>query len=177
MKSRIYLDHAATTPVSDAARAALVEALGLTGNPSSVHGGGRAANALLEGARDTVARFAGVAVENIVFTSGGTEAIALASNGARLAVSVVVNFEEGAELSIADGDERKERQAEHRGGRAAGVAQLSRDGMRQRGELRVHRRAQVGQRHGLGDIGARPDPRLREPVRDQHLIGRDRSSP
>ena len=50
MKSRIYLDHAATTPVSDAARAALVEALGLTGNPSSVHGGGRAANALLEGA-------------------------------------------------------------------------------------------------------------------------------
>ena len=85
MKSRIYLDHAATTPVSDAARAALVEALGLTGNPSSVHGGGRAANALLEGARDTVARFAGVAVENIVFTSGGTEAIALAANGARLA--------------------------------------------------------------------------------------------
>jgi cysteine desulfurase len=74
MKSRIYLDHAATTPVSDVARAALVEALGLTGNPSSVHGGGRAANALLEGARDTVARFAGVAVENIVFTSGGTRA-------------------------------------------------------------------------------------------------------
>jgi cysteine desulfurase len=85
MKSRIYLDHAATTQVSDAARKALVEALGLTGNPSSVHGGGRAANALLEGARDTVARFAGVAPEHVVFTSGGTEAIALASNGARLA--------------------------------------------------------------------------------------------
>jgi cysteine desulfurase len=85
MKSRIYLDHAATTQVSDAARTALVEALGLTGNPSSVHGGGRAANALLEGARDTVARFAGVAPEHVVFTSGGTEAIALASNGARLA--------------------------------------------------------------------------------------------
>lgn len=84
MKSRIYLDHAATTPVSAAARAAVLAALELGGNPSSVHGGGRAANALLEGARDAVAGFAGVAAETIVFTSGGTEAIALAANGARL---------------------------------------------------------------------------------------------
>ncbi len=84
MKSRIYLDHAATTPVSDAARAAVLAALGLIGNPSSVHGGGRAANALLEGARDAVARSAGVAAENVIFTSGGTEAIALAASGARL---------------------------------------------------------------------------------------------
>jgi cysteine desulfurase len=85
MKSRISFDHAATTPVSAAARAAVMAALDLGGNPSSVHAGGRAANALLEGARDAVARFAAVAAENIVFTSGGTEAIALAANGARLA--------------------------------------------------------------------------------------------
>jgi len=117
MKSRIYLDHAATTPVSDAARAAVVAALGLIGNPSSVHGGGRAANALLEGARDAVARFAGVAAENIVFTSGGTEAIALAANGARLGGpvrprllvgatehSAVLQARDDAQLLPVDGD-------------------------------------------------------------------------
>lgn len=84
MKSRIYLDHAATTPVSAAARAAVADALALVGNPSSVHAGGRAANAQLESARDAVARFAGVAAEQIIFTSGGTEAIALAAGGAQL---------------------------------------------------------------------------------------------
>lgn len=117
MKSRIYLDHAATTPVSDAARAAVVEALGLTGNPSSVHGGGRAATALLESARDAVAHFAGVAAENIVFTSGGTEAIALAANGARLSGpvrprllvgatehSAVLQARDHAQLLPVDGD-------------------------------------------------------------------------
>lgn len=83
MKSHIYLDHAATTPVLPAARAAMVAALDLVGNPSSVHAGGRAANALLEGARDAVARFAGAPPEQIVFTSGGTEALALAIHGAR----------------------------------------------------------------------------------------------
>ena len=83
MKSRIYLDHAATTPVSAAARAATLAALDIIGNPSSVHAGGRAANAVLEGARDAVARFAGVGAEQVIFTSGGTEALALALNGAR----------------------------------------------------------------------------------------------
>ena len=84
MKSLIYLDHAATTPACPAAIAAVAEALALVGNPSSVHAGGRAANALLERSRDAVARFAGVAPENVIFTSGGTEAIALAMNGARM---------------------------------------------------------------------------------------------
>uniref|UniRef100_UPI0012E284E3 cysteine desulfurase family protein n=1 Tax=Sandarakinorhabdus oryzae TaxID=2675220 RepID=UPI0012E284E3 len=62
----------------------VADALALVGNPSSVHAGGRAAHALLESARDAVARFAGVAAEQIIFTSGGTEAIALAATGARL---------------------------------------------------------------------------------------------
>ncbi|WP_017669339.1 cysteine desulfurase family protein [Sandarakinorhabdus sp. AAP62] len=96
MKSRISLDHAATTPVNAAARAAMMAALDLGGNPSSVHAGGRAAHALLEGARDAVARFAGVAAEQIVFTSGGTEALALAANGARLAGPARPRFLVGA---------------------------------------------------------------------------------
>lgn len=84
MKSRIYLDHAATTPVSEAARAAVADALLMVGNPASVHGGGRAANGLLEGVRDAVARFAGVTPAEVIFTSGGTEAIALAAHGTGL---------------------------------------------------------------------------------------------
>jgi cysteine desulfurase len=80
-KPAVYLDHAATTPVCAAARAAMAEALTLTGNPSSVHSGGRAANAVLEAARDTLARWAGCDPESLVFTSGGTEALALALNG------------------------------------------------------------------------------------------------
>lgn len=83
MKSRIYLDHAATTPVCAAAVAAISAALGIAGNPSSVHAGGRAAHDLLERARDAVARFAGVAPEQIIFTSGGTEALGTALHGAR----------------------------------------------------------------------------------------------
>lgn len=84
MKSRIYLDHAATTPVSDAARAAVAEALLMVGNPASVHAGGRGANGLLEASRDAVARFAGVTPAEVIFTSGGTEAIAMAAHGTSL---------------------------------------------------------------------------------------------
>ncbi|WP_164157436.1 aminotransferase class V-fold PLP-dependent enzyme, partial [Sandarakinorhabdus rubra] len=84
MKSHIYLDHAATTPVTAAAQVAVLEALALLGNPASVHAGGRAAHALLERSRDAVAAFAGAAPEQLVFTSGGTEALALALHGARL---------------------------------------------------------------------------------------------
>ena len=84
MKSRIYLDHAATTPVLPAAIAALADAAALHGNPSSVHAAGRAANGLLESSRDAVARFAGAAAEQIIFTSGGTEALALAIYGCGL---------------------------------------------------------------------------------------------
>jgi cysteine desulfurase len=79
----IHLDHAATTPVCRAARDALLDGLDLVGNPSSVHAPGRKAHAALESARDAVAAFAGAAPEQIIFTSGGTEALALAISGAR----------------------------------------------------------------------------------------------
>lgn len=84
MKSRLYLDHAATTPALPVAIAAVAAACALPGNPSSVHAAGRAAYGLLESSRDAVARFAGTAPEQIIFTSGGTEALALAINGCGL---------------------------------------------------------------------------------------------
>jgi cysteine desulfurase len=90
MKSHINLDHAATTPACAAAIAAVADALALGGNPASVHAGGRAAGALLERSRDAVAGFAGVAAERVIFTSGGTEALALALHGARPALRLLV---------------------------------------------------------------------------------------
>jgi len=102
MKSRIYLDHAATTPALPAAVAALTAAAALPGNPSSVHAAGRAANGLLESSRDAVARFAGVPPEQIIFTSGGTEALALAMNGC--AVPLIASAtEHSAVLAARDG--------------------------------------------------------------------------
>ncbi|WP_203073430.1 cysteine desulfurase family protein [Falsiroseomonas ponticola] len=74
----LYLDANATEPLRPEARAAVIRALDLVGNPSSVHGAGRAARRVLETAREQVAaRFGGSPAE-VVFTSGGTEANALA---------------------------------------------------------------------------------------------------
>ena len=72
--SRCYLDYNATTPLSDAARNALVSALDVYGNPSSVHQEGRAAKALLEKARRQVANRLHTEPDHVVFTSGATEA-------------------------------------------------------------------------------------------------------
>lgn len=77
-KSRIFLDYNATTPLRPEARNAVLRALGMTGNASSVHAEGRAARALVEQARREVAAFAGAAGATVIFTSGGTEANNLA---------------------------------------------------------------------------------------------------
>ena len=89
--SRCYLDHNATTPLRPSVRAAMVEAMELTGNPSSVHGWGRACRAAIEAARRAVAALVGAMPAQIVFTSGGTEANTLALTGFApvLAVSAV----------------------------------------------------------------------------------------
>ena len=79
-KSRIYLDHAATTPAKPAAIAALAAVAATIGNPASVHSGGRAANGIIERARDAIAAWAGCRADELVFTSGGSEALALALN-------------------------------------------------------------------------------------------------
>lgn len=81
----MYLDHNATSPLRPGARNAMAAASERMGNPSSVHTAGRAARAVLEEARTAIAALCGVANANVVFTSGGTEADALALWGAALA--------------------------------------------------------------------------------------------
>jgi cysteine desulfurase len=77
----VYLDHAATTPLSEAAKAAMIEHLGLVGNPSSLHGPGRTAHRLVEEARERLAAAMGVHASELLFTSGGTESDNLALKG------------------------------------------------------------------------------------------------
>src|SRR5712691_13192616 len=76
--TRVYLDWNATAPLRPQARAAVLAALEVTGNPSSVHGEGRAARRMIEAARAEVAALVGAEPRNVVFTSGGTEANMLA---------------------------------------------------------------------------------------------------
>ena len=78
MRGRVYLDWNATTPIRDEARRAMSDALDLPGNASSVHAEGREARKWIEAARAAVAKAVGALPRNVVFTSGGTEANALA---------------------------------------------------------------------------------------------------
>ncbi|MEY9360626.1 cysteine desulfurase [Bradyrhizobium yuanmingense] len=78
MPNRVYLDWNATTPLRPEARAAMVAAFDLVGNPSSVHAEGRESRRLVEEARATLAAAVGAQPRNVVFTSAGTEANALA---------------------------------------------------------------------------------------------------
>ncbi len=92
MSGFTYLDYNATAPVRPEAAAAIAEALGRVGNPSSVHKVGRAARAAVENARARVAGLVGSKPSEVVFTSGGSEAnmAALTRTGAaRLIVSAV----------------------------------------------------------------------------------------
>ncbi len=77
----MYLDHAATTPLSAPALAALTTELSRSGNPSSLHGSGRRARRVVEDSRETIARAAGAHPSEVIFTSGGTEADNLAVKG------------------------------------------------------------------------------------------------
>lgn len=74
----VYLDHNATASIRPEALDAVASALALTGNPSSVHNAGRAAKGLIERARETIARHIRARAEDVIFTSGGTEANNLA---------------------------------------------------------------------------------------------------
>lgn len=82
--ARTYLDHNATAPVRPAAAEAMAAALQAGGNPSSIHAEGRAARGRVEAARDALAALGEVRTTEIVFTSGGTEANALALTPALL---------------------------------------------------------------------------------------------
>ncbi|MEO3414177.1 cysteine desulfurase family protein [Roseovarius sp. CAU 1744] len=72
--SRVYLDYNATAPLRPEARDAMVAAMDVVGNPSSVHGEGRAAKAIVERARAQVAGAVGCKPQEVIFTSGATEA-------------------------------------------------------------------------------------------------------
>lgn len=82
---RVYLDHAATSPLRAEVLDALLPALRAVGNPSSSHASGRARRTLLEDARDSLAAALGAAPVEVVLTSGATEADDLAVAGIALA--------------------------------------------------------------------------------------------
>ncbi|MCT2538340.1 cysteine desulfurase family protein [Sedimentimonas flavescens] len=89
MSRRVYLDWNATAPLRPEARAAMIAAMDVVGNPSSVHAEGRAAKALMERARAQVAAALGAEGQDIIFTSGATEAASLALAGRGYACAAI----------------------------------------------------------------------------------------
>lgn len=90
--AKVYLDYNATAPIRPVVLAAMTEVLGQCGNPSSVHTAGQAARARVEAVRVKIARFINCAPNQIIFTSGGTEANNTAVIGAgrsRVLVSAI----------------------------------------------------------------------------------------
>ncbi len=97
MRDSLYLDHAASTPLLPAAREALLEGFARWANPSSPHRQGRAARAALEDARERVKAALGWEGE-LIFTSGASEALAIALTRCRLALAGVSAVEHEAVL-------------------------------------------------------------------------------
>ena len=109
----IYLDSASATPLLPAAREAVLAALDAYGDPLNIHADGRAARRLLDDARDTIARGIGAQADEIVFTSGGTESVALGIWGAvraqrelgdRIVVSAVEHPAVGGVCNVLESD-------------------------------------------------------------------------
>ena len=114
MANRIYLDHAAATPVLPEAREAMAAAMESWANPSSPHAEGRKARAVLERARDTIKRTLDWP-HDVIFTSGASEAVAIVAARAKVDGRLV-----GAtEHSIVP----------HEMGSAAGVLPVGADGL------------------------------------------------
>jgi cysteine desulfurase len=102
---RLYLDHAATTPMLPQAQAAMVAALSNWANPSSPHADGRAARATLEDARKRIAAALGWD-GHVIFTSGASEAIAIGLLRAKAGRILTSPVEHDAVLRVAKGAER-----------------------------------------------------------------------
>lgn len=94
--ARVYLDYNATAPLRPEARAAMIAAMDVVGNPSSVHAEGRAAKGLVERARAQVAAAFGAEGADVIFTSGATEGAALACRGRGLSGAAVEHDAVGA---------------------------------------------------------------------------------
>ncbi len=90
----IYLDNAATTPIADEVKSAMIEAIDVYGNPSSTHGYGRESRILIEKIRKNIARELNCEPGEIFFTSGGTEAdnIAILSSVRDLGVERIITL-------------------------------------------------------------------------------------
>ena len=89
---RTYLDHNATSPLRPSVKSAMIAAMNVDGNASSIHGEGRAARKLLGDARERLGLWLGCLPQMIIFTSGGTEANNMALRGVaveRILVSAV----------------------------------------------------------------------------------------
>ncbi|HYM33725.1 MAG TPA: cysteine desulfurase family protein [Candidatus Cybelea sp.] len=102
-----YLDYNATAPIREAAARAVVEAMEVGGNPSSVHASGRRARKIVEAARGQVATLVGAKPMEVIFTSGGTEANNLALNALpfrRLIVSAIEHDSILAAAAATDAD-------------------------------------------------------------------------
>ncbi len=97
--ARTYLDHNATEPLRPQARQAMLAAMDAFGNPSSVHGEGRAARAIVEAAREQVAALVNARPGEVVFTSGATESNTIAISGRPWRALVVGNAEHSAVLA------------------------------------------------------------------------------
>jgi cysteine desulfurase len=124
-RARSYLDYNATAPLRPEVAGAVVRALELVGNPSSVHAEGRAARAAVEGAREKVARLVGAEPKNVIFTSGGTEAASAVLSPAlhRLGENA------GTSLLLANAGEHPCVLEGHRFGQAAERIPIGRDGV------------------------------------------------
>lgn len=105
MQRAIYMDWNATAPVRPEATRAVLSALEDVGNPSSVHGFGRNARKLMEEARIKLANRVGAKVENVIFTSGGTEAnmLALGSRGDRRLIVSAIEHDSVLKPAVAAG--------------------------------------------------------------------------
>lgn len=109
----LYLDSASATPLSAAAREAMLASLDCFGDPLHIHAPGREARRILDGSREEVARSLGAQPDEIVFTSGGTESVALAiwggvravrELGSRLVVSAVEHPAVGGVCHVLESD-------------------------------------------------------------------------
>lgn len=98
---RTYLDHNATQPLRPEAQAAMLAALDVFGNPSSVHAEGRAARAIIEAAREEVAALVNARPGEVIFTSGATEANSYAISGRAWSALLFGNCEHVAVLTPA----------------------------------------------------------------------------
>ena len=95
-KTPVYCDYNAGAPVRAEAAVAMSRAMAAGGNPSSVHSTGRRARALIEDAREKLATMLGASAENVVLTSGATEALHLAPTSAGASSLIISAVEHDA---------------------------------------------------------------------------------